>query len=151
MRDHYLEIFSLEWLNKLLWVTSCCSGRTIMIFYALFHYMWLNISKGASCLSYRVCSQNIWNYGPKVNFKIHIFWNPSCLKDLTQTAFLGNNGLFNYYCEPILCPDPQTLRALFSKSTFHRSELINEITISWKHNVWFQTFLHQHWIKGTVI
>ncbi len=40
---------------------------------------------------------------------------------------------FNYYCTPILCPDSQTLRAFFSKSTFHWSAIMIWHQLLWHH------------------
>ena len=66
-------------------------------------------------------------------------------------AFRCRNGLLNCHCtHVILWPDFQTVRALSSsQNQLFTScyDVINEKTISWECNVWFQNFLHQNWAE----
>ncbi len=79
----------------------------------------------------------ISNYGPNVNFEIHILLNLQyLLSKLLEGFHGGKNNVFMKKCDfwiactLILCTDSQTfnLRVFFSKSTFYQS-IIVEITL----------------------
>ena len=84
------------------------------------------------------------------------FWNPQYLLSKVlegfdiKTVFSCKKWILNCCCMVALCLDSQTLiTSLFLKINF--SMIVNDITISWEHNVPFQHFLHQNWAERIAI
>ncbi len=124
--------------------------------------MWLNISKGTSCLKtgfwvMGMQSQNISKFSPKVDFEILHILESSILNLQVTWRVWCKNKCFHVKMAlwiakiPIFCTDSQISSAFFFKINFLPVcyDILNKFALSQERNVRFQKFLHQNWDERT--